>query len=389
MSDIYRDDVNEIGVASDEAWIRLTVIAEDTARGRDQLHFRLKTLTQHSAYVSDEFTDRVNTLLAATAVASEEWHGFARKQNLLSERARGRDALFTQHRTLIVEEGHGADELLNHARIVTVERGHVHDEVFGQRYAQDVVKAHGKGRDGIVSMARSMVDEHGQGAALALGKLRASMLVQAGGFAADEILDATRASVVMLLEQARGDGQAFGQLKAAQLVNDLSAVGWDELIYQSALIGQAWTADADGWAMSRYAPFGFTGLSVIDGKVYATAPDGLYVLDGQDEEMQALVRTGKLDCAKGAMATPTDSRIEYELDGTATLGVTTTQNGKEPRTYTYPLKARPHADELTNARFELGRGLYGRHFAYTLTLTGKRAFINDWTVTVLPSKRSL
>ena len=389
MSDIYRDDVNEIGVASDEAWIRLTAISEDTARGRDQLFFRLKTLSEASARVSDEYSDRLRTMLAETARASEEWTGQAYTRNLLTEKARGRDAAFLRHKTLIIEQGYGTDELLANARQLTVEHARGYDEAIGQRYARDLVQEHGRGRDGIVSMARSIVDEYGHGGAVPLGKLRARTLVQEAGTGADEILDAARANMTMLLEQARGDGQAFGQLKAAQLVNDLSAVGGDELIYQSALIGQAWTADADGWAMSRYAPFGFTGLSVIDGKVYATAPDGLYVLDGQDEEMQALVRTGKLDCAKGAMATPTDSRIEYELDGTATLGVTTTQNGKEPRTYTYPLKARPHADELTNARFELGRGLYGRHFAYTLTLTGKRAFINDWTVTVLPSKRSL
>ena len=47
------------------------------------------------------------------------------------------------------------------------------------------------------------------------------------------------------------------------------------------------------------------------------------------------------------------------------------------------------ADALTNARAVFGRGLRGRHFAYTLRLKGQRAYINDWSVLTAASKRSI
>ena len=72
----------------------------------------------------------------------------------------------------------------------------------------------------------------------------------------------------------------------------------------------------------------------------------------------------------------------------ASVAVTTTQAGAST-TYTYPLDARPVADALTNARAVFGRGLHGRHFAYTLRLTGQRAYINDWSVLVTTGKRSI
>ena len=70
------------------------------------------------------------------------------------------------------------------------------------------------------------------------------------------------------------------------------------------------------------------------------------------------------------------------------MAVTTTQSGT-PVTYDYPLDARPVADALTNARAVFGRGLRGRHFAYTLRLEGQRAYINDWSVLTAASKRSI
>ena len=95
-----------------------------------------------------------------------------------------------------------------------------------------------------------------------------------------------------------------------------------------------------------------------------------------------------MDMTGDVLAHPLEAHIEYELRGTATFDVTTTQAGT-PATYSYPLNARPTADALTNARAVFGRGLRGRHFAYTLRLTGQQAYINDWSVLVAPSKRSI
>ena len=386
----YRDDVNEIGVASDETWIRLRTVAESTGRGSDQLFFRLHLLTTETARVSEQYTERLMVLTTETARVSEQYTQSVRATNTVTEKGRGRDALFAFHRTLLEETGRGSDVLLTASRSVLVERARGFDEILGQRRATDLVTEQGRGRDTLVMLQRSLIEESARASDALFGKLRARDLVQELARAADEVIDLVKARPQVLAEQGRGFDEVFGKLHARDLVDELPAVGWDELLWQGGLIGQAWTADATAWAMSRYAPFAFNGLAVIDGEVYALAPDGVYALDGDAERIQGELRTGLMDMTGDVLALPVESHIEYELSegGKAWVDVTQTQSGKA-QTYAYALKGRPLADTLTNARFEFGRGLRGRHFAYALRLEAERAHINDWSVLAMPSKRSL
>lgn len=189
-----------------------------------------------------------------------------------------------------------------------------------------------------------------------------------------------------VVERFRLYDEASGTLRARNLVTDELAL-WDEVL-QTGDYGQAWTASTDSWAMSRFAPFTFTSLAMIDGVAYGCNGQGVFALDGDAEAMTAELRTGALDMTGGVLCHPLEAHIEYELRGAAQFCVTTTQSGM-PMTYAYPLNGRPTAGALTNARAEFGRGLRGRHFAYTLRLTGQRAYINDWSVLVAPSKRSI
>ena len=144
----------------------------------------------------------------------------------------------------------------------------------------------------------------------------------------------------------------------------------------------------DDWAMTRFAPFSFDSLAVIDGVLYGSNRQGVSALDGDSETMTAELRTGRLDMSKGTLVRLVEAPMEYELDGTAALDVTETQNGVAPETYTYEPDARD-ALVLTNSRFQLGRGLKGRHFTFALSLQGRRGYSNDLRVTVAPSKRSM
>lgn len=386
----YRDDVNEIGVASDATWIRVFSVLEGTARARDEQFYRLHLLTTETAHVTEQLTERVAGLTTETARVSEQWAVSVRASNTVTEKARGRDTLFSRYRTLIEEAGQGADELAAATRVVVVETARASDEFHGQRRATQLVSESAKGRDLLVMLQRSLVEDAASASDTLLGKLRARDVVQELACALDEVIDATKARVQVLTERARVLDELFGKLQARDLVSDTPAIGWDELLQLDGVIGQAWTADASAWAMSRYAPFGFTGLAVIDGEVYATAPDGVYALDGDTEQIRAELRTGLMDMTGDVLALPVESHVEYELSGggKAWVDVTQTQSGK-PQTYSYALKGRPQADVLTNARFEFGRGLRGRHFAYALRLEGERAHINDWSVLAMPSKRSL
>lgn len=385
-----RDDVNEIGFGSDSTWGGLQSMAESTGRGRDQLLIRLYELVSDAGYASEVYADKVLSLFTETAYVSEEWFKQLLAHNAVMEHGRGHDEVLSRYRSTVEDAGFGADLLLEAVRSIVTDRARGFDVVVDQRHALDGVNEQGHGGDLLLVLKRSLVEDWGWGGNVILGTLRARDALQDQGFGTDEAIDANKAHPVVLSETAKVFGELFGLLYARDLVGDTPAVGWDELLALDGLLGQAWTADASAWAMSRYAPFGFSGLAVIDGAVYATAPDGVYALDGDAEPIRAELRTGLMDMTGDVLALPVESHLEYELSagGKAWVDVTQTQSGKA-QTYSYPLKGRPHSDVLTNARAEFGRGLRGRHFAYTLRLQGERAYINDWSVLAMPSKRSL
>ena len=383
----YRDDVNDTAVASDSTWVRIRSIAESTARGRDVLLFGLSMLIVDGATAADTIIDRVRTVAIETAVGSDEVFDHARTANLIVERAQGADEIIGRTLVLVEEQGYGTDKIAAGVRLMTTETGHGAAVVLDQRYVSDLVADAGRGRDLLVMLQRTQVVDIGHGADVVLDRAKARAVSIEAGHGDDTVLDSVKARPVVLVELARGADEVLQHVKARSMVDDLPVVGWDELVHLGELIGQAWTSDAGSWAMSRYQPFAFTGLAVIDGVIYATSPDGIYALDGYDERVVAEVRTGLIDMTGEKLALPVESHIEYELSGTATMDVTQTQSGQR-QTFNYPLQGRPVADALTNARFEFGRGLLGRHFAYTLRLDGKSAYINDWKVLALPSNRS-
>jgi hypothetical protein len=386
----YRDDMNDTAIASDSTWLGLRTIAESTARIRDVLITGLAVMLLDGAVASDGIIDKVRPLLTEQAAVSDQVLDAAHLRGLVIERARAQDVLLGSTRALIEEGATAADQLLPaRVRALVVERANVQDLVLGQRHARQLVAERANAGDQLVALQRQVVEDGVHALDLVLGRARAHSLVPEHANATDEILDGVKSAPLVLVERARAADEAFGQLHARDMVADAAAVAWDEVIQSGQDLGQAWTADAGGaWPMSRYAPFAATGLAVIDGTVYAMAPDGVYALDGDGETVQAELRTGLIDMSGQALALPVESHIEYELAGTATMAVTQTQSGQR-KTYTYPLRGRPVADALTNARFEFGRGLLGRHFAYTLRLTGQHAYINDWTVLAATSKRSI
>src|SRR5690606_8044852 len=69
---------------------------------------------------------------------------------------------------------------------------------------------------------------------------------------------------------------------------------YDE-VKDSKSYGQAWTANTNTWAMSRYMPYAFEGISVINGKLYGWNEQGLFLMDRAQHNIHALIETGKLD----------------------------------------------------------------------------------------------
>lgn len=381
----YRDDMNDTLRLQGDAVSKLHSLGESTVRLGDGVVHQLQTLTEDSVALSDVCTDRATIVRGDGVALGDEVFGAATKRSTITEKVRIGDVIILKGKSLVAESIALADDT-KHAAVARVRDGAAFsDEVLGRRRVVQLVVDGVRLNDAAPRIAREMVAEAIVVSDAYSGKLRATgFFFDSIALAAEDDTDTTTDG--LLVERLRITDEVVGMLHARNTVTDGLAL-WDEVL-QTGDYGQAWTASTDSWAMSRFAPFTFTSLAVVDGVLYGCNSQGVFALDGSSETMTAELRTGAMDMTGGVLAHPLEAHIEYELRGTATFDVTTTQAGT-PVTYSYPLNARPVADALTNARAVFGRGLRGRHFAYTLRLTGQQAYINDWSVLVAPSKRSI
>jgi len=381
----YRDDTQETAVASDATWLNIAALAEDSARAVASLLFALAVTHGDQAIAGDEVIDRAHHVVQETTIASDSISGHLQAAVLVAEQARVGERLSERLRALLADSATAGDTVLDRARAAISERATASDTLLGQRRAQVLIAESARASDFTGQFASTLVGDAAAASDWTGGRQRAADLLADSAMLGDELQDAHRAAAAVLVEVARADALVVDRLLARELVHEL-AVGEDAVPSERSM-GQAWTANADTWAMSRYAPFAFDGLAVIDGKLYAMAADGIYALGQGAEVIEGRLTTGKLDLGKGALVHPTAAYLEYQLadTGSASMDVTTTQSGAE-QTYSYPLGAEPAA-ELTNGRFKFGRGLRGRHFSFVLRLSGRHAHINDLRLESAPTNR--
>lgn len=381
----YRDDMNDTLRLQGDAVSKLRDTGESTVRLGGGVVHQLQTLTEDSVALSGVFTDRATVVRSDGVALGDEVFGGVTRRSTITEGVRLRDAIIPKGKSLAEDSIALADETKHAVAARVRDAAAFSDEVLGQRRVVQLVVDGVRLNDAAPRIARELVAEAIVVSDAYSGKLRAmGFFFDSIALAAEDDTDTTTDG--LLVERLRITDEVVGMLHARNTVVDGLAL-WDEVL-QTGDYGQAWTASTDSWAMSRFAPFTFTSLAVIDDVLYGCNSQGVFALDGSSETMTAELRTGAMDMTGGVLAHPLEAHIEYELRGTATFDVTTTQAGT-PATYSYPLNARPVANALTNARAVFGRGLRGRHFAYTLRLTGQQAYINDWSVLVTPSKRSI
>ena len=381
----YRDDMNDTLRLQGDAVSKLRSLGESTMRLSDGAEHRLQTLTEDGVALSGVFTDSTTIVRGDGVALGDEVFGGVTRRSTVTEQVRLSDVVILKRKTLVEESIALADDTTHAVAARTTDAATFSDQVFGQRRVVHLVVDSIRIGDAAPRIARELVTEAFVIGEAYSGKLHATdFLSDSLALAAED--DTTTTTDSLLVERLRISDEVVGILHARNTVTDELAL-WDEVL-QTGDYGQAWTASTQSWAMSRFAPFTFTSLAVIDDVLYGCNSQGVFALDGDAETMTAELRTGAMDMTGGVLAHPLEAHIEYELRGTATFDVTTTQAGT-PATYSYPLNARPVANALTNARAVFGRGLRGRHFAYTLRLTGQQAYINDWSVLVAPSKRSI
>ena len=382
----YRDDSQDTAIANDFTWANLSAILEDSARAAVVLLATIGVLHQDAALAADEVIDQPLTTITETARASDAVLDALGAAVLVEDSARASEAL--THGTLVLHEdaAQARDETTGSTLAILTDTAQAIDEVIGQRAAYERLSDAARASDFAGQFARDMVAELVTAVAEAPGRLQAVVLIEDSAAAGDETTGEAYTGPAALEDSARASGAVTDQLHAVDLLQDMAVADGEPV--GSGDAGQAWTANSTAWAMSRYAPYSFETLAVIDGVLHGVAADGVYALDGGAAPVAGQLTTGKLDVGQGALAHPVQALIEYEMDeaATAEMAVTTTQAGP-PETYAYPLQARPAATDRVSGRFLFGRGLRGRHFAFELRVTGTRAYINDLSVNATPTKR--
>lgn len=379
----YRDDTQETAVAGDFTWAGMGSITEEVARIAGTLAFGLMVMHTSAAAASDEVFGSGAGIIIEQAVASDAVLDTKRGASLTIERARVGESWRAVLRVLHADSAVASDEVSGAARALVIERAQIADEVIARRSVATLVFESARASDTTVQAASELIADSIAAGDWTTGKLRARVLALDAATVSDEVLGGQRVTAPAI-DSARISDAFEDHLSARDIIADGAAVEdrtWSNL----PDAGQAWTSNADTWAMSRYAPYSFTGLAVIDGVAYGMAADGVYALNGESEAISGSIRTGKMDVGQGGLVHPLAAYLEYELDGTAEMDVTTTQSG-QAETYTYALPAET-ASELTNGRFIFGRGLRGRHFSFALRMTGTHGYINDLSVNTAPTKR--
>lgn len=380
----YRDDIQDTAVASDSTWLGLKSVVEDSAKITALLIFGLGVLHTDSAIASDLVVDRASHLTVDSAIVSDEVTGRLHRKDIVVSAARISDMQLVRLRVTQEDSAVASDLIIDKQFGLLTDSAKAGDELIGQRYASTIVTDSAQINGIPIHHTSSRIYDTAAISDLVLEKLEAKVLVEDTAIASGSILDSHTAKAPLLTSTARIIDKVIDQLHASDLVVDAAAIE-GESIFSGGLHGQAWTANTETWAMSRYDPYTFSRLAVVDGKLYGLAEDGVYALSGGTEQIEGSVTTGKIDLGEGGLVHPTSAYLEYELEGTAEMDVTTTQSGLA-QTFTYPLAAEV-ANELTNGRFIFGRGLRGRHFSFTLRIKGLAGYINDLSVTSTPTKR--
>ena len=387
MSD-YRDDSNDTAVISDETWLGLKhFIVEDFAKISAVALVTIGTLVTDTATAGDETWGAVtrSSQVVEAAQASDETWGQLHARQLVVETRRVSESLTHAVGVLHEDMAQVSDELAAGSRDLVVDVVQASEVWSGTLRASVLVQDSLKASDSLIYHGFTLVEDGAAISDTATGKLRAWDLLTDSAQIGDEVGEGAAASALMT-DAATASDVTWGQLHAVQLVIDSAQV--EDWVEPATGASQVWTANSDvAWAMSRYR-LTATGLSVIDGTAYLTTPGGVFALDGDTEEIEGRLVTGRLDVGEGNLAIPASLYLEYELDGTLEVEVTQYQNGIAPDSYTYDLPAEA-ADTLTNGRVMFGKGLRGRHFRFAVTITGQRAYINDMSLLVAPIKRRI
>lgn len=381
----YREDTQETAIASNTTWGGLTVLATEKVHAVSVLSFGVLVLLNSAAIASDEIPAASQTWASDSAAVTDAVFDTKYATALTQNTAIARDAFINRLFVLHDDIATAGSAIPNGLLATTSDVIHAVDTVISTRYTASLFSETAKASDKTFRLAALTTQEAAITHDSVMHRARIRMVAVDAVAVTDSVVAQSQSGSALVVESTRViDSLLATTLHAKSLVVE-SALAEDFFI--GAPQGQAWTANTDSWAMSRYSPYTLDGLTVINGVLYGTTEDGVYALQGGTDVIDGALVFGAVDLAGNAgLVHPLSAHLEYEkTNGTAEMDVTTTQSGAA-ETFTYSL-ANEAADRLTNGRFVFGRGLRGRHFEFSLRISAEHAVLNDLLISASPTKR--
>lgn len=126
---------------------------------------------------------------------------------------------------------------------------------------------------------------------------------------------------------------------------------------------RVWVANIDTGATSQYDRYGFNSFMKIGEEYYGVAEDGIYRLeDGDDDaglDIESLLETGR-----SMLGTTQRKRVVNVYVGVGSSGRLLLKVEADGREFIY--EARNSSELLSTKRFDIGRGLSGGYYNFTL-----------------------
>ncbi len=147
----------------------------------------------------------------------------------------------------------------------------------------------------------------------------------------------------------------------------------------------------NGGAVSEYRNYPFNGFTKFGRKYYGTSDDGLYLLEGQDDDGDAIsawVKTALMDFGTGKLKRIPDVYVAF-IGGDKLLLKVITTNQDGTQTEDHYTTSVPPGSVLHNGHIEVGRGLKARYFQTVLENVDGADFEIDelaWRVVVLDKR---
>ena len=381
----YRDDSISTAIVSDSTWTNTKALVTEVATLTASTMFGLMVMTTDTAIASDTTELSGRGLMAiSTAHVTDNVTSIRNSSVSTSDQIQVTERFFFNYKYMVEDNAHFNISTFGLMRINHLDVVNVHGFDLSQRIFKILVNDSAKASsDAFANISEYSISDISATTASPT-KLHSQVLTTANAEVIDSDISSI-ATLLMLTDSAHAESSSFGQLNATNFVVDYVVA--EDRVLGELFTGQTWTAHADTMAMSRYDPFNFEGISILNGQLYAWNDQGVYRLGVDGEIIEGEMRTGKLDFGE-RLTHPTAAYLEYELSGVdkqIDIKVTTTQSGS-PATYRY-LMPTEQADYLTNGRIIFGRGLRGRHFAFNLNIKGTSSYIHSLSFEHTPTAR--